>query len=386
MSDAVVERYLRLGLQLGRHVEGVVDAYYGPPELAAAVEAEPPADPRVLVDEAEAMLAELGDGWLRDQVVGLRAYAGALAEEGQSYADEVEACYGVRPTHTDESVFAAAHAELEELLPGEGTLAERYQRAREAQRVPAEQVEPFTASVLEVAREWTHRVVDLPDGEGVDLKIVRDVPWMAFCSYGGGYRSQIEINIDLPMPVVELLTIAAHEAYPGHHTERCAKEKALVRDRGLLEESIVLVPTPQSLIAEGIAKLAPSVLLAGGAAEELAELARGAGIQFDLHQALAVEEAIEPCAWAEVNASLMLHEEGASDEEIRAYMERWALMTPQISAHVLRFMKDPTSRTYIICYPAGRALCGAWVGEDGARFRRLLSEQVRVRDLVAAPA
>ena len=101
---------------------------------------------------------------------------------------------------------------------------------------------------------------------------------------------------------------------------------------------------------------------------------------------LAVEEAIEPCAWAEVNASLMLHEEGASDEEIRAYMERWALMTPQISAHVLRFMNDPTSRTYIICYPAGRALCDAWVGEDGARFRRLLSEQVRVRDLVAAPA
>src|SRR5687767_10609059 len=44
---------LRLGLRLGRHVEGIVDAYYGPPELAAAVEREPPLDPRALVRAAE---------------------------------------------------------------------------------------------------------------------------------------------------------------------------------------------------------------------------------------------------------------------------------------------------------------------------------------------
>jgi hypothetical protein len=386
MNEGAVERYLRLGLQLGRHVEGVVDAYYGPADLAAAVEAEPPAAPTLLADEADALLAEVDDGWLHDQLVGLRAYAGVLAGEDLSYADEVEACYGVRPTHTDESVFEAAHAELEKLLPGEGTLAERYERAREAQRVPADRVEEFTAAVLDVAREWTLRVVELPAGEGLDLKVVRDVPWMAFCYYLGNYRSQIEVNVDLPMPVIELLTIAAHEAYPGHHTERCAKEKALVRDHGMLEESIVLVPTPQSLIAEGIAKLAPSVLLAGGAGEQLAAIARDAGIEFDLARAVAVDRAIEPCAWAEVNASLMLYEDGATEEEIRAYMERWGLMTPEISAHVVRFMKNPTSRTYIVCYPAGKALCSAWVGEDESRFRRLLTEQVRVPDLVAATA
>jgi len=124
----VAERYLRLGLQLGRHVDGLVDAYYGPPELAAAVDAEPPVDPRALVSAAEVLLDELEDGWLRDQVVGLRTYAGVLAGESGSYADEVEGCYGVRPTHTDEAVFTAAHERLEELLPGDGPLADRYER------------------------------------------------------------------------------------------------------------------------------------------------------------------------------------------------------------------------------------------------------------------
>ena len=32
----------------------------------------------------------------------------------------------MRPTFTDEAVFAAAHEQLEELLPGDGSLAERY--------------------------------------------------------------------------------------------------------------------------------------------------------------------------------------------------------------------------------------------------------------------
>jgi hypothetical protein len=32
MIDSPAERYLRLGLQLGRHVDGLVDAYVGPAE------------------------------------------------------------------------------------------------------------------------------------------------------------------------------------------------------------------------------------------------------------------------------------------------------------------------------------------------------------------
>jgi hypothetical protein len=80
----------------------MVDAYYGPPALAAAVDAEPPVDPRELVSAAELLLGELDDGWLRDQAVGLRTYAGVLAGEAGSYAAEVEGCYGVRPTYTDE--------------------------------------------------------------------------------------------------------------------------------------------------------------------------------------------------------------------------------------------------------------------------------------------
>jgi hypothetical protein len=384
VTEPVVERYLRLGLQLGRHVDGIVDAFFGPPELAAAVDAEPPVDPRALVSAAEALLGELEDGWLRDQVAGVRTYAGVLAGESVSYADEVEGCFGVRPTHTDEAVFAAAHERLEELLPGDGSLAERYQRWEESIRVPAEQVGRAVTSVIEEARAQTRRLVHLPASEDVVVEVVRDVPWMAFCEYLGDLRSRISVNVDLPLSAIELLILAIHETYPGHHAERCCKEQLLVRGLGLLEETLVLVPTPQSLVSEGIATLAPSVLLEGDGGSELAAVVHDAGIELDLAHALAVQSALEPCRWAEVNAALMLHDRGASESEVRAYLERWGLMSPQLSAHMIRFLGEPTSRTYVITYPAGRELCRAYLAGDPEGFHRLLTEHVRVGDLLAA--
>jgi hypothetical protein len=376
------ERYLLLGLRLGRHVDGIVDAYFGPQELAAAIETEPPLEPSVLVAEAEALLDELEDGWLRDQVAGVRTYAGVLAGESRSYADEVEGCYGVRPQHTDEAVFAAAHARLDELLPGAGTTAERYQAWQSATRVPPEHVERALAAVIEAARAQTRELVELPDGEDVELELVRDEPWWAYCHFLGGLRSRIEVNVDLPASAIELVHLALHETYPGHHTERSVREQVLVRGRGLLEETLVLVPTPQSLLTEGIAETAVSLLVDGDAAPALAAAMDGTGL--DLARDRAVELAAEPFGLAEVNAALLLHEAGAGEAEVQAYLERWALMTPEWAAHTLRFFEEPTSRTYVLTYPAGRELCRSYVAGDAERFRRLLTEQVRVGDLLAA--
>jgi hypothetical protein len=80
----------------------------------------------------------------------------------------------------------------------------------------------------------------------------------------------------------------------------------------------------------------------------------------------------------------MLHGRGADDAEVQAYLERWELLSPQLAAHVIRFLREPTSRTYVLTYSAGQELCRSYVAGEPARFRRLLTEQVRVRDLLDA--
>jgi hypothetical protein len=384
VSGSIAERYLRLGLELDRHVEGTVDAYFGPPELAAEVKAADPVEPAALAATADALLEELEDGWLRDQVAGLHTFARVIAGEEIAYADEVERCYGIRPRRTDETAFADAHARLDELLPGEGTLAERYQGWRDASSVSSEQLEPIVMAAIGHGRAWTERLIDLPEGEGVTVEIVRDKPWGGFCYYLRDLQSRIELNADLPRSAGEVIHLALHETYPGHHAERCLKEQTLVRGRGLVEESIVLVPTPQSLIAEGIAELATGLVLTSEAGPALAEVVHDAGLGLDLGRLLAVEKAMAACEWVDVNAALMLYEDGAGEDETRAYLERWGLMTAERSAHIIRFLREPASRSYVVNYPAGKELCERWVGGDLDRFRRLLTEQVRVGDLLAA--
>ena len=71
---------------------------------------------------------------------------------------------------------------------------------------------------------------------------------------------------------------------------------------------------------------------------------------------------------------------------MRAYLERWGLMKPELAAHLIRFFGEETSRTYAITYPAGHELCRSYVAGEPERFWHLLSGQVRVGDLLRASA
>ena len=381
---SAAEAYILLGLRLGRHVDGLLDAYYGPPELKQQVDVEPLIEPAALVAEGDALIADLGEGWLRDQAVGLRTYAGTLAGEEISYSDEVERCYGVRPTRQAPDVYQEAHERLDDLLPGDGALPERYQAWRRSCTVPAALVVPALQDAAAELRSATTGIVDLPAGEEVLVEAVESEPWWAFNYYLGGLRSRVVVNLDVATTCHEVVHLAAHEIYPGHHTEHAVKEQLLIRDRGHVEESIQMVPTPAALVQEGIAELGPSLVRDGDLEERLVAALGRRGLDYDAGRSEAIAEARRPLRTVSVDAALMLHEDGASVEEARAYVQRWSLGTAEEAAHSVSFVVDPTWRAYTITYSAGRELCEAWVGGEPARFARLLTEQVRVAELLEA--
>jgi hypothetical protein len=382
-SSGVTESYLLLGLRLGRHVDGLVDAYYGPGELATRVEAEPLREPAALVEEAERLLAELEDGWLRDQVLGLRTYAGVIAGEELSYSDEVEGCYRVRPQRVSTDVYAAAHEELEALLPGAGPLAQRYQAWRRDRLLPPERILPALRDATAVLRDRTRARLELPPGDDVELEEVRDEPWRAFNYYCGDLRSRIAVNVDLPTTGDDVIELAAHEGYPGHHIEHAVKEQRLVRDRDELEESIQLVPTPAALLSEGIAEIGRELVVDRDGIEQLEAILERHGSAEDLGESQAVRHARRPLRRVMLDAALLMHEDGGSADEAQAYFERWGLDAPEEAAHGVRFVSGRAWRAYAITYCAGGELCRAWVGGDVSRFVRLLTEHVRVGDLLA---
>ncbi|MBW3580421.1 MAG: DUF885 domain-containing protein [Actinobacteria bacterium] len=391
----LVDRYLELGLALGRHVEGLVDAYTGPPELAAAVAAGPVVTPARLADAARTLLADLevdaglSTGrrhWLAAQVRGLRTTAARLAGEPLAYVDEVEACYGVRPRMVPEEVLAEAHRRLDAVLPGDGDLALRYATWREAQAVPISCLDAAVASLAEDLRERTWRLFGLPDDEHVDFELVTGQPWAGFNYYLGELRSRVAINVDLPVLSPTLAHLVAHEAYPGHHTEHCRKEIGLVRRRRWLEETIFLVGTPQCLLAEGLADLGLEVVVSPHA-EERAEMAashlRPLGIPFDAEVVAQVATAGEGLQGVRGNVAMLLHGQGVDPHDAVAYAERWGLLPRPRAEKLVSFLTDSTWRAYITCYVEGLPLCRRFVAGDPARFERLLTEQLTPDQLMA---
>ena len=390
----MVERYVRLGLSLGRHVEGFVDAYYGPPAWAEEAEARAPGAPEGLRAEAARLVADLDAGvgdlgtarrrWLRAQAVGLHTSARRLAGEDLAYVDEVEASYGVRPEAVPEDVLAAAHQRLEDAVPGTGPLRDRIIAWREAQAVPVALLEPALRSLLDDLRERTDRTFGLPEGEQVELELVTDRPWSGFNWYLGDLRSRVSVNVDLPVLSPSLGHLMAHEAYPGHHTEHTRKEAGLVRARHQLEESIFCVGTPQCLLAEGLADLGLEVLVGERPEPWLAGHLAPLGIRYDAEVAAAVADAGQALADVRGNLALALHAEGRPVDEVVAYAERWALLPRNRAEKAVQFLTDPTWRAYVHCYSDGLRLCRTWTAGDPRRFQRLLTEQLTPQDLQAA--
>ncbi len=389
----LIEEYLSLGLALGRHIDGFVDYYYGPPALAERAAAGAPEPPAVLADRARSLLGELdGDGdldparrrWVAAQTRGLRTTARKLAGEPIGYLDEIEACYGVRPAPKDEEELAEAHRRLEAVLPGTGPLAERYVAWREAQAVPPDRLEEVLHTLAEDFRERTGAAFGLPEGERVDFELVRDRPWSGFNYYLGGLRSRVAINTDLPVLSLAVGHLVAHEAYPGHHTEHCRKEVGLFKRRSRLEESIALVGTPQCLIAEGLADLGLEVIAGERPEPVIAEHLQPLGVPYDAELAGTVNRAAESLGAVRGNAAIGIHDRGWSFDQAASYVERWALTTPARARKSVEFLVDPTWRAYPFCYIDGLRLCRAFVGGDPARFERLISEQMVPSQLVAA--
>jgi len=385
----VVTSYLEFCLRLGRHIDGLVDSYYGPPEISERIEAEELRKPSSLVSDAAALLASL-DGseldesrrrWLRSQLGGLETVARKLAGEEVAYEDEVERCYGVRPRWTSEEEFETVHRELDEVLPGTGSLAERYQAWREDGSLQGEELATVYQALLEDFRSRTKALVGLPEAEDVEVHYVSDKPWAAYNYYLGGMRSRIEVNTDAALTPARVVELAAHEVYPGHHTEHAWKEQARVLDAGELEESAQMIGAPSALISEGIASLAVEILLGDEEQGVTAKHVAGTGVAHDPDVSRAVQKASLPLGRVAGNAALMLHTRAASNEEAIDYMMRWGLSSRRRAEQSVRFTTDPIWRSYVTTYTDGYDCCRDFVSGDPKKFKRLLTEQLTPADL-----
>ena len=399
VPDRIAREYLLIALRLDQHIPGLVDGYYGPADLKAQVDMESLRSPAALAEDAEALRARVGNevaepdrrDWLSRQLVALATQARARAGDELPYVDHVTRCFAWTPVRRDDALFEAAAAELDAILPGSEPLADRLVAWDARFEVPAERLSASVEWLISLFRARATELFGVPDGEDLRVSLVRDQPWTAYNWYDGGLRSRVDLNTDLPTRAADLVHTVAHEAFPGHHLEHAWKEANLVETRGRLEASVLLINTPECLISEGLADVGGSIVATPDQEPDvLVELYERAGLPIAADPAAARDAAERSAAMrplrrrlaeTRVNASLMRHADGASHEEVLAYLERVGRFAPPVAAKRLEFIEHPLWRTYVFVYHEGEALLRRWldgvpVEERPARFRRLLVEQL----------
>ena len=292
-------------------------------------------------------------------------------------------------------MLRAAHELLDEVLPGEGALADRYQRWLAVSEVVSDEVPAVLGEVAGWFRESTGAFVGLPDGEEIEIEVVTGERWVAFSRYLGDLRSRFSYNADLPLPAVDIPHLVAHEAYPGHHTEHCRKEQGLGAGGGRLEHTVFLVNTPECLVAEGLADLGIAATVGAGWGPWAQELYANLRLAFDGGRAEQVAEAARGLDRARQDAALLLHDRGASEDEVLTFLTRWMLVPEARARQSLRFLSHPLWRAYTSTYVEGYRLLSSWLAARpagtslGARYARLLDEPLtpaRLSAELARPA
>ncbi|GAB3670577.1 DUF885 domain-containing protein [Saccharopolyspora tripterygii] len=394
-SARLVSDYVRLGLRFDRLEPGLVDSFAGNPSLRVRVRHEPRPDPLRLAARARELRAELADCELAEprkrfldaQLTALEATGLRLGGRGLPFADEVRACFQVDPQVGDPDEYRDAHRELDGLLPGTGGLGERLAAVRRRDALPPGSLEPCLNAVSAALRGRVRAGFGLPVQERVRYRVVADRPWSGFNEHLGEFSSRVWVNADVVRRASTLPQLVAHEAYPGHHTERCRKAAGIARTHP--EHSIVLVNSPQCVLAEGLAEMGLSAVVGEGWGAWVAALFADLGISVDGELAERLQAVLDRLQAVRQDALLMLHVQGRPEREVIDHLRRWALMPEDRAAHLIRFLRDPLWRAYITTYVEGRRLLGEWLapGLEGTssadRYRRLLDEAL-VPELVRA--
>jgi len=384
------EEFVKLALAINEHLPGYIDSYFGPDEWAQEAQQTgklPLPELTHRADQLAVNVSRAGDwntqrkDFLARQINAMQMSLRLLAGENVSLVEEAHALYDVQPTWKDEAYFVEYQKWLDESLPKGGSLKERLENWQNSLEIPIEKVRQLLPFLIGTLRELAHRKFNLPEDESFVVEFVSNQPWMAYNRYLGEYKSQIEINTDVPMLINGLVITIAHEGYPGHHTELCMKEAKLIRKMDYQEHLVTLINSPWCVLAEGIATSALETVLTGQELEDLYReeiLPRAEMTHIDVKMIMEISRAERKMRDLWGNAAFMLHDQKKSQEEIIAYLQKYEMSTEKEAKRAIQFMSGPLDRSYIFTYTAGCDLLEELFSkaDRDKYFARLLEEPV----------
>ncbi|WP_276374621.1 hypothetical protein [Chryseolinea sp. H1M3-3] len=383
--DALAGQYVRLGLAIGQYDKDFVDAYYGPDSLK-------PTNPASIVFPKDSFLTEINSlattlnslhahdndtianraTWMSAQLKAFERRVKLFGGDSASFEVECKELYGVTPPVYDSSHFQKIVHTLDDILPGKGAVNERFKKLANRFVIPPTKLDTVIQAAIAESRRRTQQYLELPDSENFNLEFVTDKPWGGYNWYKGNYKSLIQVNTDLDILIDDVIDVASHESYPGHHVYNMLLEKNLYHDNGWVEISLYPLFSPQSFIAEGSANYGIALAFPG---EEKVRFAREVLLPLASVDTTGIEryftalELTEQLNYVmnEVTRGLL---NGTMNEAQGIYwLKNFYLMDDDKAKKSMSFIRK--NRSYVINYNYGKDLVKAYVeGKAGTSINK----------------
>ena len=182
-----------------------------------------------------------------------------------------------------------------------------------------------------------------------------------------------------------LLSLAAHEGYPGHHTHFSINEQRLYRELNQFEHSILLLHSPKLIISEGIAHKAISVLFSSQESAEigLREFCPDASKEVSLEE-LVLQEKVKkklPVFWYNFAYHAVIDK--YSEEELIRYGKNLEIFHEEGIRTEIKRLSNPTYSKNAFMYNLGNNIIENKYGKFPSvkDFRNLLVNPILPSDL-----
>jgi hypothetical protein len=402
--DQLAQAYVRLALVIGQYDAAFVDAYYGPDSLKPTTPLARVFPKDSLLMAVQSLKAEVDKifkadstsaqanraGWISDQLISFDRRIKVCSEEYGSFDEESKDLFGTAAPVFDEKHYQELVRQLNNLLPGTGTVPGRFQALANRFIIPKDKLDTVFKAAIAECRKRTLQHYALPASEDFRLEFVTDKSWSGYNWYKGNFQSVIQINTDINIFIDRAIDVGSHESYPGHHVYNMLLEKNLFHDQGLLEISVYPLYSPQSLIAEGSANYGIDVVFPGNekaafAREVLLPLAgldtTGIALYFTVLQTKS------KLNYVRNDVARGLFSGTMSEEEALRWLQDYGLQNQETAKKSISFIRS--QRSYVINYNYGADLVAQYIERMGGTnpedrwrvFEKLLSNQIRIKDL-----
>jgi hypothetical protein len=391
--------FLLLALRIDKHIKGYVDFYFGPENLRKIVDNEPITSPKKLLLDAKTLLKQLmsqgydkeRERYLEKMLIAMRTSVEIISGIKIPIKEQFLKLYDVDLQPVKESELDDLKEEFNAAYGGLGSLEKRMKDLRVRRTVPEGKVFKLYKKALNITRKRTKELFDdlLPQKERIVLELVKnndEIKWSYYNWYLGNLCSRIEVNPNYDMYWTTYLSVAAHEGYPGHHTEFVVKEQKLYCELNQFEHSILLLHSPKLILSEGIAELAVKVLFSNREAVEISlrELCPDSSNEDSLEKMMAQNKVKGKITLFWYNFAYHALIDKYDDEELMRYGTNFEIVSKENIKNQLEKLSNPVYSKNAFMYNLGSKLIKYKYGAPPSvkDFRNLLVNPILPSDLI----